>query len=249
MGQDKRLENERAHGKYLSEHGAGDIWNWTSPAGILRFKRRVEMLAGNLPENAEVLELGCGTGLFTKEFVIQPIKLTAIDISPELLDAAKQAVPADNVSFLVDNAYDMSFADNSFDAVIGSSVLHHLDIEQAFAEIYRVLRPGGVIRFTEPNMLNPQIALQKNIPWLKKRLGDSPDETAFFAGQLKRRLTKHGFKEVTITPFDFVHPSIPKTLFPIVLPCCSLAEKLPLIRAIAGSLYIQAGNPSVHFLK
>ena len=48
---------------------------------------------------------------------------------------------------MVDNAYAMSFTDDSFDAVIGSSVLHHLDIEKALSEIYRVLRPGGVISF------------------------------------------------------------------------------------------------------
>ena len=242
MTSDKRIENEIAHGRYLSEQSAGDIWNWTSPAGILRFKRRVKMLSGDLPNNAEVLELGCGTGLFTREFVRQAIQLTAIDISPELLSEAEKEIVADNVNFMVDNAYAMSFTDDSFDAVIGSSVLHHLDIEKALSEIYRVLRPGGVIRFTEPNMLNPQIALQKNIPWLKKRLGDSPDETAFFAGPIKRMLDKYGFRDIEVIPFDFIHPAIPKAVLPIALPCCSLAENLPLLRSIAGSLFIRAGK-------
>ena len=72
-----------------------------------------------------------------------------------------------------------------FDAVVGSSVLHHLDVAQALRECFRVLKPEGVICFTEPNMLNPQIALQKNISFLKKRLGDSPDETTFFRWQIQ----------------------------------------------------------------
>ena len=60
------------------------------------------------------------------------------------------------------------------------------EIEEALRDIYRVLKPGGTIYFTEPNMLNPQIAMQKNIPWIKRKLGDSPDETAFFRWPLRR---------------------------------------------------------------
>jgi hypothetical protein len=43
------------------------------------------------------------------------------------------------------------------------------------------LKSGGTIYFTEPNMLNPQIAIQKNVSWVKRKLGDSPDETAFLS--------------------------------------------------------------------
>ncbi len=240
MTTDKRLEREVEHGRFLVEHGAGEIWNWTTPAGKIRFQRRVEMLTSDLPDNANVLELGCGTGLFTYEFVKKPIKLTAIDISPDLLEEAKKIISSSNVSFKVENAYDMSFPDNSFDAVIGSSVLHHLDIEKALHEIYRVLKPGGIIRFTEPNMLNPQIALQKNIPWLKRKLGDSPDETAFFRSSMIHRLRNHDFTNISVTPFDFLHPAIPQTLLPLALPLTGLAEKIPLVKSIAGSLYISA---------
>lgn len=240
MTLDKRVRNEVKHGIFLAQHGAGEIWNWTTPAGKIRFQRRVEMLTSGLPENANILELGCGTGLFTYEFVKKPIRLTAIDISPDLLAEAEKIISAKNVTFKVDNAYDMSFADNSFDAVIGSSVLHHLDIEKAMHEIYRVLKPGGVIRFTEPNMLNPQIALQKNIPWLKRRLGDSPDETAFFRSSLTRMLRNHDFTHIEVVPFDFLHPAIPQSLLPLALPLTGMAEKLLLLKSIAGSLYVRA---------
>jgi SAM-dependent methyltransferase len=123
---------------------------------------------------------------------------------------------------------------------LGSSVLHHLDIDKAVKEIYRVLKPGGMIAFTEPNMLNPQIALQKNIPWLKKKLGDSPDETAFFSWNIKKLLVTAGFTHVKATPFDFLHPAIPPGLINPVLGISRIAEKTPLLKAIAGSLFIQA---------
>ncbi|NJK94211.1 MAG: class I SAM-dependent methyltransferase [Bacteroidales bacterium] len=170
------------HGKFLAQEGAGEIWNWESAAGKLRWKRRVEMLTAHINPAMHVLELGCGTGYFTREIVSTKASIVAIDISPDLLNIARKEIPTDRVEFREENAYEMSFPDSTFDTVVGSSVLHHLDIQRAISEIFRVLKPGGIMVFTEPNMMNPQIALQKNIPWLKRKLGDSPDETAFFAG-------------------------------------------------------------------
>jgi ubiquinone/menaquinone biosynthesis C-methylase UbiE len=236
---DQRLVHEIEHGRFLRAGGAGEIWNWTSPAGKIRWRRRVQMLTGHLRPQMKALELGCGTGFFTAEIAASGASITAIDISPDLLQEAAENVKADNVTFLCENAYAMSFPDASFDSVIGSSVLHHLELEQALSEIFRVLKDGGIACFTEPNMLNPQIALQKNIPWLKCRLGDSPDETAFFAWRIKRKLVEHGFTDIVVTPFDFLHPGIPARLIPLIKPLCDYAEEIPLLRSIAGSLYIK----------
>ncbi len=240
--EDKRLQNEIEHGKYLIEHGAGETWNWESPAGKLRWKRRVGMLKNKLEAGSKVLELGCGTGYFTRELVDTGAHIIAIDISSDLLEEARKEVKASNIEFMVDNAYKMSFPDDSFDHVVGSSVLHHLEIHKALSEMYRVLRPGGHITFTEPNMMNPQIALQKNISSIKQRMGDSPDETAFFKWQIKRLLRKAGFTSIRVIPFDFLHPAVPPALIKTVSWIGNAAEKTPLLRGIAGSLYITAGK-------
>jgi SAM-dependent methyltransferase len=240
---EKRTENEVSHGRYLLEHGAGDVWNWESPAGRLRWARRVEMLAGSVTPGMRVLEIGCGTGYFTRELARTAARIVAIDVSPDLLAAARAAISAENVSFELVSAHALSFADASFDCVLGSSVLHHLDCRLALPELLRVLRPGGFLLFTEPNMANPQIALQKNIPFLKRLAGDSPDETAFFRWRIVRQLTETGFADATATPFDFLHPSIPGALLPLAKPIAALAERLPLVREIAGSLRIRAVRP------
>src|SRR5438445_13488079 len=104
------------------------------------------------------------------------------------MEIAKTKYSARNVRYEIKNAYQLSYPDAVFDSVVGSSVLHHLEIQEAIREIYRVLKPSGTIYFTEPNMLNPQIAIQKNVPWVKRKLGDSPDETAFFRLPLRRLL-------------------------------------------------------------
>ena len=235
-----RIENEIEHGKFLAREGAGEVWNWESPAGKKRWQRRVRMLTAHLTGTDKVLEIGCGTGYFTKEIIKSGAFVTAIDISPELLAIAKDEIMTDNVNFVIENAYEMSFADNSFDSIVGSSVLHHLDIEKAVSEMYRVLKPGGSIYFTEPNMMNPQIALQKNIPALKRRLGDSPDETAFFRWSLSKLMQKAGFTGIVIKPFDFLHPAVPVSLIPIISKTGEVIEKVPVLREIAGSLYITA---------
>ena len=209
---DKRLQNEIEHGKYLAREGAGEVWNWESAAGKLRWQRRVKMLTSHLKTGDKVLEIGCGTGYFTREIVKTGALVTAIDISPELLDIAKQEIIESNVHFMIDNAYELSFGDHTFDSVVGSSVLHHLEPEKAIRELFRVLKPGGSFYFTEPNMMNPQIALQKNIPALKRRLGDSPDETAFFRWPLKKLMQKTGFTAIEIKPFDFLHLPLPRNL-------------------------------------
>ncbi|HPD57092.1 MAG TPA: hypothetical protein P5294_09900 [Smithellaceae bacterium] len=92
-------------------------------------------------------------------------------------------------------------------------------------------------------MLNPQIALQKNIPWLKRKMGESPDETAFFRWQMKKLLSKRGFTEIKITPFDWLHPQTPALLIGAVEKGGLLLEKIPIIKEFSGSLHISARKP------
>ena len=236
----ERIAKEIQHGRFLAEHGAGEIWNWESPAGRLRWARRVEMLSKHLGPGMSVLELGCGTGYFTRELARSRADIVAIDVSPELLEIAKTNTSAPNVRYEIQNAYELNYADAVFDSVVGSSVLHHLELEMALREIYRVLKPDGTISFTEPNMLNPQIAIQKNVPWVKRKLGDSPDETAFFRWPLRRLLEQVGYREVRIDPFDFLHPKTPVPLIDRLNSLGRLLENVPVISEFAASLYIRA---------
>src|SRR5213596_2637187 len=235
-----RVTKEIRHGRFLAKYGAGEIWNWESPAGKLRWARRVKMLSKHLGAGMRVLELGCGTGYFTRELARSRADIVAIDVSPELLEIARANCSGRNVRYEIQNASALSYPDGVFDSVVGSSVLHHLEIEEALREIYRVLQAGSAIYFTEPNMLNPQIAIQKNVPWVKRRLGDSPDETAFFRWPLRRQLERADFTRIQIRPFDFLHPQTPSRLIPLIRTAGDWCERIPLISEIAGSLYIKA---------
>ena len=235
-----RLQNEREHGKFIAKTGE-QIWNWSSPAGKLRWQKRCDMFRDFLGTSSQhVLEVGCGTGLFTQELADSPNNIVSIDISPELIELAQKRVKHSNVTFRAADACDTGFSDQTFDAIVGISVLHHLECDDALGEFSRLLKPSGKLWFSEPNMMNPQIALQKNIPWIKAWSGDSLDETAFFRWTLRQNLFRHHFDKVNVTPFDFLHPGIPRAFLPLAKPFTAFLEHVPLIKEISGSLAIQA---------
>ena len=241
-----RAEHEIEHGRKLSEGGAEGIWGWGTPAGRVRFQRRAEWICAHagLKAGVEALEIGCGTGNFTAAFAASGASILALDISEELLEKARGRDLPGNVRFIC-QPFESLQMPGRFDTVIGSSVLHHLEIEPALADIYRLLKPGGVMAFAEPNMATPQIMVQKNIPWIKARVGDSPDETAFFRRQMHRLLRRTGFTEIEVTPRDWLHPAVPQGMIALMQKTEAALERIPLLRGIAGSLYIHARRPLV----
>ncbi len=110
------------------------------------------------------LEIGAGTGYFSLNLLQAGVvsDATCTDISPGMVgtlseNARRLGVP---VNSLRADAESLPFADQSYDLVLGHAVLHHLpDLERAFAEFHRVLRPGGRILFAgEPSRVGDRIA-------------------------------------------------------------------------------------------
>ena len=247
MGLGTRADHEIAHGKWLSERDAEWVWGWGSPAGRLRAERRANLIGSGagLATGMTAVEIGCGTGLFTELLASTGATIVAVDISDELLSRARQrGLPADRVRFVHGRFEDVSLQ-GGFDAAIGSSVLHHLEIDEALIAIKRLLKPGGVLSFAEPNMLNPQVFLERHPPvFMKKYYAyTSPDETAFVRFTFRRALERAGFENVRITPFDWLHPSTPPALIPAVRAAGRVAEAIPGLREFSGSLHIRAQAP------
>lgn len=241
-----RAAHEIEHGRKLARSEPESIWGWGTPAGQVRATRRADLIIGGaaLGPGKRALEIGCGTGNFTEKFARSGARIVAVDISPDLLEKARaRCLPESQVRFLA-KPFEQCDVDGPFDAVIGSSILHHLDMPPAMAKILALLKPGGVMCFAEPNMLNPQIMIQKNIPWIRERLGDSPDETAFFRWPLRRLLLGTGFENVSITPFDWLHPATPERMIGAVGAMGRILEKTPVLREFAGSLLIRASRPA-----
>lgn len=106
--------------------------------------------AAALQAGQRVLDLGCGTGTLTVMLKqAQPLATVAgLDIDARTLELAQRKarrVDAD-IEWVRASAARLPYADATFDSVVSSAVIHHLTSDQkraAFAEVYRVLRPGG----------------------------------------------------------------------------------------------------------
>ena len=239
---------ERAHFDRLAE-ATGEVW-WGSRtvAGRRRLDRRADMLTVQLAkmDDPKVLELGCGTGALTRLLLERSpnLQLTAVDISPRSIDIARrQCADFPRARIEVVDLFDSPYPPASFDALVGNSVLHHLHVELFLPIIMRLLRPGGLMWFYEPNMLNPQIAIEKNVGFIGRWLQNTTDETAFLRWRLRKQLAGAGFDNVSITPFDFLHPGLPPFAAPLLDHLAKGVEYLPPLKEIAGSPIIQATRP------
>jgi SAM-dependent methyltransferase len=110
------------------------------------------------------LEIGAGTGYFTLNLLRAGVigDAVATDISPRMLQALERSAAelGEHVETAACEAAELPFGDDSFDLVFGHAVLHHLpDLDAAFREFRRVLRPGGLIAFCgEPSRYGDRIA-------------------------------------------------------------------------------------------
>jgi SAM-dependent methyltransferase len=118
-------------------------------------KRRAELAKG-----AVVLEYGCAHGGNAIALSGVAKRVEGIDISKEAVDAGNAEIARRGIADVrpsAQNAEAMDSADGTFDFVNGLGILHHLDYAEAMAELRRVLKPGGVVLFTEPLDHNPAI--------------------------------------------------------------------------------------------
>lgn len=126
---------------------------WTIQKGAEKYWNSVLAHA----KGAAVLSYGCGLGEGLSDLLPIVKSLDGIDISDAAIEQVRQSYGGPSASFHVMDAMNLGFADQSFDLVFGSGIIHHLDIALACKEIRRVLKPGGCAIFWEPLGVNPLI--------------------------------------------------------------------------------------------
>ena len=117
---------------------------------------------GRLASGERVLDLGSGAGtdsLVAAQMVGEAGRVTGIDMTREMLAKARTAateIGATNVEFVEGEAEHLPFEDETFDVVISNGVIDLIpDKDAVFAELHRVLVPGGRLQIADVTIQNP----------------------------------------------------------------------------------------------
>ena len=222
--------NARYHDAAADDYDA----KWGIDFGVLgqdQVLTKLRKALGRHPEPfGRALEIGAGTGYFTLNLMQAGVVRSAVcmDISPGMLEALQRnalelGLP---VATVAGDAEDLPLADESFNLVFGHAVLHHIpDLERAFGEFHRVLKPGGWIAFAgEPSRYGDRLAAVPKrgagalAPLWRAALGAAPlggraepngdsdhgleafvDVHAFDPAQLRRLATGAGLEDIRVT--------------------------------------------------
>lgn len=127
----------------------------------------VQMLLDMLGDVAgqRVLDCGCGGGDLALEVAPAAAHVVGFDLSEQsvrLMGARATRLGVTAPGGLTSVMERLPFADETFDAVIGKSILHHVDVAAAMGEVRRVLKPGGRAVFIENQVTNPVLRFARN---------------------------------------------------------------------------------------
>src|SRR5918994_3240853 len=158
--------NTRYHDVAAAEYDAKWGISYEEKGRVQVVGKLRKALGSRLGTYERALEIGAGTGYFSLNLLRAGVvdHAVATDISQGMLDAlvasAGELGLANRVQTVRTEAERLPFPDDSFDLVFGHAVLHHLpDLDGAFREFRRVLRPGGAVVFAgEPSRYGDRLA-------------------------------------------------------------------------------------------
>lgn len=149
------------------------------------FQRMIQII-GNVSDK-RILEYGCGNGWMTAELAALGAEVDSFDISAEAVESTQRLLEKHSLHHKCRiqrmGAEVLEYPDNTFDIVFGFAILHHLDMDKAIPELYRVLKPGGYAIFAEPLEGNPGLKVYRALtPGYR-----TEDERPIVIGDFKRR--------------------------------------------------------------
>jgi len=161
---DERKQSEKDyHDRVFADHSRRVVDKYYSIAGESR--RIYRTYLEDNARGATALEYGCGPESYAFVLARKGARVTGIDISEvaihEVRKLAEREPAGKHTEFHVMDAEHLGFNDSQFDLICGTGILHHLNLDRAYAELARTMKPDGSAIFVEPLGHNPLIRLYR----------------------------------------------------------------------------------------
>lgn len=184
-----------------TKYGYGNFGNLSKQYAVARQDFPLEAIewfwSFGKNRNARILDLGCGTGISTRQIADGGGVIVGCDVDEQMITEAKKA--NDGLEYLVARAENLPFRNTEFDAITAFSAFHWFANEKALSEIKRVMKPNGIFYVVNKNDTGDfkkgykeiiKSVLQQDLPEAKK--GYEPEKL----------LKDSGFTDVQVRNFE-----------------------------------------------
>ncbi len=211
----------------------GDRWYEADddPVALLRAESKVKTpwiiqkiaLHNLLKPDTKILDVGCGAGFLSNELAKEKLQVTGVDLSSESLLVAARYDSTKSVVYQTADAYQLPFADQTFDVVTALDFLEHVERPaDVIKEFSRVLKPKGLFIFHTFNRnFLAYIVIIKMVEWLVKNTPKNMHVLHLFIKpeELKEYCRLCGLQTQQIVGIKPVFTSVPlKNIFSGVVP-------------------------------
>lgn len=147
--------------------------------------------------DADVLDIGVGTGVVAKALVPFVRSVTGVDISPQMIEQLRKDPEATKIKCFEGDTQELPFPDNSFDLCTARMVFHHVEnCIQGLSEALRVLKPGGHLVFIEG--VPPDHLTRKRY---EEIFALKEERHTFSEAELINMFRRAGFKQMALYPY------------------------------------------------
>lgn len=242
------MQNKKAEKDFFDNFVEEKEYDVFEERGYQRIILEFNRLINKSGASKILLDVGCGTGSFTRHLNNNKDLILGVDISFNSVSLASKI--SEGCHFFSGDCEDLPFANNTIDTVIFSGILHHLPaMDKSLKECFRILKSGGTFFAYDPNGMNPAMYLYRNpVSPLSTRKGWTENERLLYKQEILDVLNKTGFsnvvsKGISGVTFKYVGSSVGMKIlkiynfFDLSLGFLGLADKF-------GSFLISYGKKS-----